>query len=99
MYAHIIESQLMPERLGELDRLVRCELLLPALRAESGFCGAVSLVERERGAALLVLLWETEEEGVRPFASTAPEVREAFSALTTLLGSHSGVIWEVNARS
>jgi antibiotic biosynthesis monooxygenase len=93
MYAQIVESRLTSEQLEELEVLVRCELL-PTLRAESGFCGAVSLVERERGAVLLVLLWETEEEATGRRAAPAG----TSSALTDVLGAHSETIWEVNAR-
>ena len=39
MYAQVVELQLEPERLDELERLVRSELM-PALREQSGFCGA-----------------------------------------------------------
>jgi hypothetical protein len=97
MYAQIIESRLTSQRLDELEVLVRCELL-PALRAESGFCGAVSLVERERGGVLLVLLWETEEDAAGRRAAPAATLGATLSALTEVLGSYSAAIWEVNAR-
>ena len=87
VYAQIIEGRLAPERLDDLERLVRD--LLPTLRAALGFCGAVSLVERELGAALLVLLWETEEE--------AADSRVV--DLKGLLSSHSTTIWEVDDRA
>ena len=83
MHAQVITLTIEPRRLPELEYLVRFELL-PALRTEPGFSGATSLVEQEQGRVLLILLWETEEEAVRP----APALLEAFSSSTT--------IWEVN---
>ena len=88
MYAQIIETSIRPDRLELLERLVRCELL-PALRAESGFSGAMSLVDRERAATLLVLLWETAEDAARPRAFVTELPGVALSPTT---------VWEVNAR-
>ena len=61
MYAQLIETRLKPERPEVLERLVR-NGLVPALREQPGFCGALSLTGRKRARTLLVLLWETEEE-------------------------------------
>jgi hypothetical protein len=88
MYAQVIETSIRPDRLELLERLVRSELL-PALRGESGFCGAVSLVDRERAATLLVLLWETEADAARPRASVTELPGMSLSPTT---------VWEVNAR-
>ena len=88
MYAQVIETSIRPDRLELLERLVRSELL-PALRGESGFCGAVSLVDRERAATLLVLLWETEPDAARPRASVTGLPGVSLSPTT---------VWEVNAR-
>lgn len=96
MYAQIVETQLSRERLSELGGAVRRELL-PALRSEPGFCGALSLVERERGAVLLVVLWETKE-AAGPHAWVAAALGETSSILTALLTSSSVRVWEVNAR-
>ena len=97
MYAQVIESWLPHERLTELEDAVRC-VLLPALRGDSGFCGALSLVERERGALLLVVFWETEEDAAGQRASAAAASGEALLMLTMRLGSYSVRTWEVNAR-
>jgi hypothetical protein len=84
----VIETSIQPDRLELLERLVRSELV-PALRGEPGFCGALSLVDRERAAALLVLLWETEQDAARPriFATELAGVRLSPST-----------VWEVTAR-
>ena len=99
MYAQVIETRMEPERLEVLERLIRSELV-PALRVEPGFCGAVGLVDRERAETLLVLLWETEEEAARRVAPGADPFRKASSTVTELLGSRScsETTWEVNAR-
>jgi hypothetical protein len=88
MYAQVIETSIQPDRLELLERLVRSELV-PALRGEPGFCGALSLVDRERAAALLVLLWETEQDAACPriFATELAGVRLSPST-----------VWEVTAR-
>jgi len=71
--------------------------LLPALRTEAGFCGALSLVRRETGEMLLVVFWETENEAVRPLP---PRLAALLAELGTA-GPTAGVptIWEVGARA
>jgi hypothetical protein len=100
MYAQVIELPLNPKRLRELEYLVRFELL-PALRDETGFSGATSLVDQERGKALLVLYWETEDEAAAPLATGDAPVQRAFTAIIELLGvrRYSPTIWEVSARA
>ena len=88
MYAQVIETSLEPDGLEPFERLVRCELL-PALRGEPGFAGAMSLVDRERALTLLVLLWETEADAAQPRAAVT-ELPYASAAEPT--------VWEVNAR-
>jgi hypothetical protein len=100
MHAQVIELQLEPERLDELERLVRTELV-PALREQSGFCGALNLTDRERRETLLVLLWETEDEAARTLAQCAAPSRLALSTVTDLLAARSCsvTVWEVDARA
>lgn len=91
MYAQVVELQLEPERLDELEWLVRSELV-PALREQSGFSGALNLTDRERGGTLLVLLWETEDEAARTHSQLA---------VTDLVAARpcSVTVWEVDARA
>ena len=100
MYAQVIELRLATERLDKLERLVRSELV-PALREEPGFCGALNLTDRERADSLLVLLWETEDEAARPLARSTAPFAQAPATMTELLaaGSCSMTVWEVDARA
>ena len=97
MHAQLIELKLAPER---LERLVRSELI-PALREQSGFCGALSLTARERCATLLVLLWETEAQAARTLARSAAPFTQAPATVTALLASRSCsvTVWEVDSRT
>ena len=88
MYAQVIETSVPPEQLALLERVVRSKLL-PALREEPDFSGAMSLVDRDRGATLLVLLWETPADAARPRASVTELPGMSLSPTT---------VWEVNAR-
>ena len=86
MYAQVFE--LVGAEPGErLNRFISCELL-PALRTGSGFSGALSLLRRETGELLLLVLWETEDDAARPLTP-------CLAALT----SSGPEIWEVGARA
>jgi hypothetical protein len=100
MYAQVIEVRPQPARLEVMERLVRDELV-PALREQSGFCGALNLTACAGGETLLVLLWETEEEAARPLATGAAPFGKAFATVTELLASRSCsvTVWEVDARA
>ena len=99
MYAQLIESRLKPERLQELVRLVRFELV-PALRGQAGFCGALNLTNSGRAESLLVLLWEAEDEAARPLRRGAAPFHLALATVTELLTARSlaVTVWEVDAR-
>jgi hypothetical protein len=87
MYAQLIESVTTPERIDELGRSIRCELVT-ALRGQPGFSGVFSLLDRETGRSLLVILWETDEEASRPLvACDVPP-----------LGTSPPTVWEVCGR-
>jgi hypothetical protein len=95
VYAQVFE---LPgaEQSERLNRSIHGELI-PALRAEGGFCGALSLVRRETGEMLLLVFWETENEATRPLLP-------CLAALLDELGTtgRSGCvpeIWEVGARA
>ena len=80
----------------DLSQTIRRELL-PALRTERGFSGALSLVDRETENTLLLIFWETEEEAARPLPPY-------FAALLAKLGlpdpaTYTPRVWEVDART
>ena len=83
MYAQALEGAAT----ASLNEIVQRELL-PALRTEPGFSGALSLVDHATGRAVVLVFWETEDQAVRP--------------LPPCLASPAGVIpeiWEVGARA
>jgi hypothetical protein len=74
-----------------------CRKLLPALRLECGFSGALSLVDRETESTLLLVFWETEEEASRPFT---PEVASLLDGLGVPdPATYPPRVWEVGARA
>jgi hypothetical protein len=86
VHAQLVEIHFDPERLADFERRF-CSELVPALRAEPGFAGALHLADRGHGHARLVLLWETEEEALRSLER---------------LGLHENgttSVWEVVART
>jgi hypothetical protein len=99
MHAQLIESTTSPARVGELDRVIRRELFT-ALRGQAGFCGAFSLLDRGAGRALLVILWETDEEAARPLVQCGAPLLEALAAVADISGGDpcAQTVWEVSAR-
>ena len=95
MYAQVFEL-LGTERGERLDRSIYGELL-PALRTEHGFCGALSLVRRETGELLLLVFWETEDEAARPLRPSLAVLLDGLAA--TDATTDSPEIWEVGARA
>ncbi len=100
MYAQLIELPFELERLAELERVLRFELV-PALRAEPGFSGATQLLDQLSGRALLVVLWETEDEAHRPLTGGSAPFQLAFATILSVAGSDRLVatVWEVRARA
>jgi hypothetical protein len=100
MYAQLIEGGTTPDLRGQMDRLVTDEML-PALQAEPGFAGALNLVDRDSGNAMMIVLWDTEAQARRALA----EYGGAFlKALAGIAGISTGTrrpisVWAVNARA
>jgi hypothetical protein len=100
MYAQLIEGGTTPERRTEMDRLVT-DAMVPALQAEPGFAGALNLVDRDTGNAMMIILWDTDSQARRPLA----DYGEAFlKALAGVIAISTGTrrpisVWEVNARA
>jgi hypothetical protein len=88
MYARHVTVHGSPDKVEEAIRSVQ-ETILPVLRECAGFKGQLFLVDRDKGEAIGISLWDTEanmrasEEKVRPVreqtadqagASSAPDV-------------------------
>jgi hypothetical protein len=99
VYAQIIESGTMPERIDELALAIRRELVT-ALREQHGFSGLLSLLDRKTGRGLLVVLWETDDELARTLEDCGAPMLTALAALAEILCGDSGppTVWEVAAR-
>ena len=60
MFARVTLGEALPERLDRMTREIT-EHVLPALRMQDGFAGAMVLADRSSGKVLAVTLWETEQ--------------------------------------
>ena len=76
MYAQLVEGGTTPELRQEMDRIVR-EEMLPALALEPGFAGALNMVNRDSGDALMLMLWETREHAELPLRDRGSEFLRA----------------------
>jgi hypothetical protein len=100
MYAQLIEGGTTPTRRADMDRIVTDEMV-PALQSEPGFAGALNLVDRDSGDAMMIVLWETDAQARRAL----PEYGSSFlKALAAVAGISTGTrrpisVWEVNARA
>ena len=84
MHAQVIEISLEAAQPNVVERLIRTDLV-PALREQSGFCGALHLTAQERSEALLVV----------------DRAELVSTSITDLLNLRAGsvTIWEVDART
>ena len=100
MYAQVIQGGAAPAQRAEMDAVVH-EQLIPALNEEPGFSGALNLVDRETGNAMMIVIWEEEEQARRPL----PDYGRSFlQALASIAGISSGnrapiSVWHVNAQA
>jgi hypothetical protein len=100
MYAQLIEGGTTPDRRTHMDRIVTDELV-PALEVEPGFAGALNLVDRETGNALMVVLWETEAQARRALSAYGGAFLKALANIAAIsTGTRAPIsVWEVNARA
>ena len=100
MHAQLIEGGTTPDRRPEMDRIVTDEMV-PALKGEPGFAGALNLVDRDSGNAMKIILWERQEQAVRPLAEYGAAFLKALANVAAIsTGTRSPIsIWEVNARA
>jgi hypothetical protein len=99
MYAQLIEGGTTPERRTEMDRIVTDEMI-PALHDEPGFAGALNLVDRASGNAMMVVLWESREQAARPLKDYGDGFLRALASVSHIsTGTRKPIsIWDVNAR-
>ena len=100
MYAQLIEGGTTPDRRTVMDRIVTDEMV-PALEAEPGFAGALNLIDRETGNALMVVLWETETQARRALSEYGGAFLKALANVAAIsTGTRAPIsVWEVNARA
>jgi len=99
MYAQLVQGGTTPDKRREMDRIVN-EEMVPALHDEPGFAGALNLVDRETGNALMIVLWETAEQANRSLNEYGQRFLKALAGVAAITtGNRAPIsIWEVNAR-
>ena len=99
MYAQVIEGGTTPERRDAMDRIVIDELI-PALEAEPGFAGAMNVVDRDSGDAMMIVLWKTEAQARRALGEYGAAFLKALAGIAAIsTGTRRPIsVWEVNAR-
>src|ERR1700742_1538860 len=100
MYAQLIEGGTTPDRRPEMDRIVTDEMV-PALTAEPGFAGALNLVDRDSGDAMMIILWDSEPQARRALADYGSAFLKALANVAAIsTGTRRPIsVWEVNARA
>jgi hypothetical protein len=100
MYAQLIQGGTTPDRRTTMDQIVTDEMV-PALEAEPGFAGALNLVDRESGNALMIVLWETEAQARRALSEYGGAFLKALANVAAIsTGTRAPIsVWEVNARA
>jgi hypothetical protein len=100
MYAQLIEGGTTPDRRTQMDRLVTDEMV-PALALEPGFAGALNLIDRDSGNAMMIVLWETETQARRPLAEYGGAFLKALAGIAAIsTGTRRPIsVWDVNARA
>ncbi|TMC68349.1 MAG: hypothetical protein E6I39_00955 [Chloroflexi bacterium] len=95
MYAQVVQGGAAPEKRDEMNAVVR-EHLIPALKQEAGFVGAVNLENRDTGHGMMITFWDTEAQ-----AAGMPTSAAFLQALGRIATVSSGQrepigVWRVN---
>jgi hypothetical protein len=100
VYAQLIEGGTTPDRRAQMDRLVTDEMV-PALQAEPGFAGALNIVDRDSGNAMMIVLWDTEAQARRALADYGSAFLKALASVAAIsTGTRRPIsVWQVNARA
>jgi hypothetical protein len=100
MYAQVIEGGTTPDRRTHMDAIVT-DRLLPALEQEPGYTGALNLVDRTSGNAMMIVLWEDEDQARRPLPEYGSDFLKALAEIVAIsTGQRKPIgVWEVNAKA
>jgi len=100
MHAQLIEGGTTPERRAEMDRIVTDEMI-PALAEEPGFAGALNLVNRDSGDAMMIVLWDSDSHARRGLGEYGTAFLKALAGVAAIsTGTRRPIsVWEVNART
>jgi hypothetical protein len=61
MYARVVSARVAPERLDDVVRMLR-EEVVPTAEAQPGFAGALTLSDPGTGKGMMITLWATPED-------------------------------------
>jgi hypothetical protein len=100
MYAQVIEGGTTPDLRNKMDKIVTDEMI-PALESEPGFAGALNVVDRDSGDAMMIVLWDTEAQARRELSQYGGGFLQALANVAAIsTGTRRPIsIWEVNARA
>jgi len=100
MYAQVIQGGAAPEQRAEMDAIVH-EQMIPALGEEPGFSGALNLVDRETGNAMMIVLWDSEDQARRPLPEYGGKFLQALASIAAISSGNRAPIsvWDVNAQA
>jgi hypothetical protein len=99
MHAQVIEGGTTPELRTQMDRIVT-DQMIPALREEPGFAGALNLVDRDSGNAMMIVLWDTDAQARRELSQYGGAFLQALANVAAIsTGTRRPIsVWEINAR-
>ena len=100
MYAQVIQGGAAPAQRAEMDAVVH-EQLIPALNEEPGFSGALNLVDRETGNAMMIVMWDEEEQARRALPDYGRKFLQALASIAAISSGNRAPIsvWHVNAQT
>ena len=87
MFAQVMQASVRSTDRAELRGIVR-EQLIPALQQEAGFRGAIGLVEPGTGRAMMIALWDREEQAAARPATRGGEFSRVFAEVELLCAGH-----------
>jgi hypothetical protein len=100
MYAQVIQGGAAPQQRAEMDAVVH-EQLIPALNEEPGFSSALTLVDRETGDAMMIVIWDEEEQARRPLTEYGRGFLQALASIAAITSGNRAPmsVWHVNAQT